>query len=174
MAELSVRTTNVCDQKWRRQRARTIIELISILWDLEILARPNWESTQLTSIGKGPINGPYKVWLMPSWWISFSKFSDVSPAFTCASAISKLWSICLGVIYSFSLFFLFSYWKYFAFKAINNFLSSFKKRLCLFRSHCFFSFLAGFFGLVDSLNLSISSLGFISFSNRSFSVITQQ
>ena len=25
----------------------------------------NWESTQLTSIGKGPLNGPYKVWLMP-------------------------------------------------------------------------------------------------------------
>ena len=40
---------------------RTIIELISILWDLEILGRPNWESTQLTSIGKGPLNHPYKV-----------------------------------------------------------------------------------------------------------------
>ena len=32
----------------------------SILWDLEILERPNWESTQLTSIGKGLLNGPYK------------------------------------------------------------------------------------------------------------------
>ena len=31
----------------------------SILWDLEILGRTNWESTQLTSIGKGPLNGPY-------------------------------------------------------------------------------------------------------------------
>ena len=39
----------------------------SILWDLEILGRPNWESTQLTSIGTGPLNGPYKVWLMP--WV---------------------------------------------------------------------------------------------------------
>ena len=28
---------------------------------------------------------------------SFSKFSDVLPAFTCASAIGNLWSICLGV-----------------------------------------------------------------------------
>ena len=68
MAELSVRTTtNARDQKWRRQRVRTIIELISILWDLEILGRPNWESTLLTSIGKGPLNGSYKVWLMPSF-----------------------------------------------------------------------------------------------------------
>ena len=66
MAELSVRTTtNARDQKWRRQRVRTIIELISILWDLEILGRPNWKSTQLTSIRKGPLNGPFKVWLMP-------------------------------------------------------------------------------------------------------------
>ena len=39
----------------------------SILRDLEILGRPNWESTQLTSIGKGPLNGPYKVWLMPCY-----------------------------------------------------------------------------------------------------------
>ena len=29
--------------------------------------------------------------------ISFSKFSDVLPAFTCVRAISNLWSICLGV-----------------------------------------------------------------------------
>ena len=29
--------------------------------------------------------------------ISFSKFSDVLPAFTCASAIGNLGSICLGV-----------------------------------------------------------------------------
>ena len=39
----------------------------SILRDLEILGRPNWESTQLTSIGTGPLNGPYKVCLMP--WV---------------------------------------------------------------------------------------------------------
>ena len=56
MAELSVRTTtNARDQKWRRQRVRTIIELISILWDLEILGRPNWESTQPTLIGNGAV-----------------------------------------------------------------------------------------------------------------------
>ena len=29
--------------------------------------------------------------------ISFSKFSDVLPVFTCASAIGILWSICLGL-----------------------------------------------------------------------------
>ena len=29
--------------------------------------------------------------------ISFSKFSDVLPAFTCAKAIDNHWSICLGV-----------------------------------------------------------------------------
>ena len=37
----------------------------STLWDLEILGRPNWGSNQLTSIVKGLLNGPYKVWLMP-------------------------------------------------------------------------------------------------------------
>ena len=31
------------------------------------------------------------------WRISFSKFSDVLPAFTCARAVGNLWSICLGV-----------------------------------------------------------------------------
>ena len=39
--------------------------IFPILWDLEILVRPNWESTQLSSVGKGPLNSPYKVWLMP-------------------------------------------------------------------------------------------------------------
>ena len=29
--------------------------------------------------------------------ISFNKFSDVLPTFTCASTIGNLWSICLGV-----------------------------------------------------------------------------
>ena len=29
------------------------------------MGRPNWDSTRLTSIGKGPLNGPSKVWLMP-------------------------------------------------------------------------------------------------------------
>ena len=29
--------------------------------------------------------------------ISFTKFSDVLPAFTCASGINNLWSTCLGV-----------------------------------------------------------------------------
>ena len=31
------------------------------------------------------------------WRISFYKFSDVLPAFTCANALGNLWSICLGV-----------------------------------------------------------------------------
>ena len=31
------------------------------------------------------------------WQISFSKFSNVLTAFTCASAIGNLWSTCLGV-----------------------------------------------------------------------------
>ena len=29
------------------------------------MGRPNWESTQLTSVGKGLLNSSYKVWLMP-------------------------------------------------------------------------------------------------------------
>ena len=36
----------------------------------------------------------YKEYII--WWISFSKFSDVLPAFTCARAIYNIWSICLG------------------------------------------------------------------------------
>ena len=32
-----------------------------------------------------------------NWLISFSKFSDVLPAFNWASAIGNHWSICLGV-----------------------------------------------------------------------------
>ena len=31
---------------------------------------------------------------------SFSKFSDVLPVFTCASATGNLWSLCLGVYIS--------------------------------------------------------------------------
>ena len=37
----------------------------------------------------------YKEYMI--WQISFSKFSDVLPAFTCARVISNLWSIYLGV-----------------------------------------------------------------------------
>ena len=38
--------------------------------------------------------------------ISFSNFSDVLPAFTCASEIGNLWSICLGLnIFSLSPYF---------------------------------------------------------------------
>ena len=32
-----------------------------------------------------------------TWRISFSKYFCVLPAFTCATAIGNLWSICLGV-----------------------------------------------------------------------------
>ena len=49
-----------------QQRTNNIY--FSILCDLEILGRPNWESTLLTSFGKGSLNGPYKVWLMP--WLN--------------------------------------------------------------------------------------------------------
>ena len=31
------------------------------------------------------------------WWILFSKFLDVLPAFPCASDIGNLWNICLGL-----------------------------------------------------------------------------
>ena len=31
------------------------------------------------------------------WQVLFSKYSDVLPAFTCAPAIVKIWSIYLGV-----------------------------------------------------------------------------
>ena len=42
MAELSVRTTtNACDQKWKRQRERTIIQIIFLeqALDLKVLNR---------------------------------------------------------------------------------------------------------------------------------------
>ena len=56
----------------REYEQRTNNIYFSILWDLEMLRRPNWESTQLTSIGKRPLNGPYKVWLIPWQTIAFS------------------------------------------------------------------------------------------------------
>ena len=37
----------------------------------------------------------YKEYMI--WQISFSKFSDVLSAFTCATAVGNLWSIWLGV-----------------------------------------------------------------------------
>ena len=37
----------------------------------------------------------YKEYII--YLISFSRVSDVLPAFTCASAIGNLWSMCLGV-----------------------------------------------------------------------------
>ena len=37
----------------------------------------------------------YKKYII--WLISFSKFSDVLPAFTCATALGNLWSISLGL-----------------------------------------------------------------------------
>ena len=40
--------------------------------------------------------------------ISFSKFTDMLPVFTCASAIGILWNICLGVNKSFFLFYIIS------------------------------------------------------------------
>ena len=40
------------------------------------MGRPNWENTQLTLIGKGPLNGPYKVWLMPCPGSSKLKISE--------------------------------------------------------------------------------------------------
>ena len=49
----------------RKYEQRTNNIYFSILWDLEILGRPSWESTQLASIGKGSLNVPYKVWLIP-------------------------------------------------------------------------------------------------------------
>ena len=49
----------------REYEQRTNNIYFSILCGLEILGRPNWESTQLTSFGKGPLNGPCKVWLIP-------------------------------------------------------------------------------------------------------------
>ena len=49
----------------RKSEQRTNNIYFSILWDLEILGRPSWESTQLASIGKGSLNVPYKVWLIP-------------------------------------------------------------------------------------------------------------
>ena len=107
------------------------------------------------------------------WQISFSKFSDVVPAFTCARAIGNLWNICLRVNilsclrsatlatrakfkWCLFLFVCLFYWKYSTFKAIKMFLSS-TKMLCLFsKSAIFFSFLSRVFGFVDYLNLSVS------------------
>ena len=63
----------------REYEQRTNKIYVSSLWDLEILGRPNWESTQLTSIGKGQLNGPYKVWLM--LWLQCKKSFAVKVTF---------------------------------------------------------------------------------------------
>ena len=71
---------------------RTSNIYFSILWDLETLGRPNWESTQLTPIGKGPLNGPYKVWLMP-WYFCSSCNSIFSYNKTIYNANSPMISV---------------------------------------------------------------------------------
>ena len=63
----------------RKYEQRTNNIYFSILWDLEILGRPNWESIQLTLIGKGPVNGPYKVWLMLWLCRQIDKSKDHTP-----------------------------------------------------------------------------------------------
>ena len=61
-----------CKQKWsscnQEYEWRTKYILCFVFYDT--VRRPNWESTQLNSIGKGPLNGPYMVWLMPCKWLS--------------------------------------------------------------------------------------------------------
>ena len=53
-------------------------------------------------------------------WISFTMFSDLLPAFTCAGAIDNLLTISLC---------LFFYWQYFGFKSIKNCLYYFNPNL---------------------------------------------
>ena len=53
----------------RKYEQKTTNIYFSVLWDLEVLGRPNLESTQLTSIGKESLNDLYKVWLMPCSFI---------------------------------------------------------------------------------------------------------
>ena len=103
------------------------------------------------------------------WQISFSKFSDVLLAFTCASAIDDLWSICLGVnilipfpCVSFPVgnIFLSKTLRFFCFSLIS---------LSAFMSQYFFFFLITFFRLVFQWELS-HFLRCICSSNASFSV----
>ena len=73
---------------------------------------------------------PYREYII--FLISFSKFSDIVPAYTCARLIDNLWYICLGVIIlvleniwkTCTLYF---YWKYFAIESIKNSFFTFKK-----------------------------------------------
>ena len=63
-----------------------------------------------------------------NWLISFSKFSDVLPAFNWSSAIGNHWSICLGVNISwlfpyFALYLASDKKKEYSPKKINNFFS---------------------------------------------------
>ena len=108
-------------------------------------------------------------------WISFSKFSYVFPAFTCASAIGNLCSICLGVnILSCLSRILLSSFTCFPFGNISH--SKALRMLCLplrsiivFLRVIFFYFLTDFSGFVDSLKISISFFNLICFSNASSS-----
>ena len=107
--------------------------------------------------------------------ISCSKFSDVVPAFTCAS-IGNLWSICLGVNilrleWSEAFFsetwktcaFNF-YWKYFSIKSI-------RKPFFTFRTSFFCCFFSVFFGFTFLLKINISTNKSPSSSSASFVVI---
>ena len=96
----------------------------------------------------------YKEYII--WQISLSKFSDVLPAFICERAIDNFRSICLEVNILIRVCF-----------SIGKILLSIS-----LRAFCRpFFFLFRFFGLVDSLNYSVSSFRFISSSSASFSAI---
>ena len=96
---------------------------------------------------------------------SFRKCFDVLLAFTCARAIGNLLSICFGFNtlvcirseMSFSLSQL-SYWIYFVFKTVKKFYFPLRILITFLKVSVF---LFGYFGSVDSLNLSISSFKFI-------------
>ena len=104
----------------------------------------------------------YKEYIM--WRISFSKFSDVLPAFTCGSAIGILWSICLGV-WHFSCLdkprgcafpcVCFSIGNILLTKSLKTFCLPLRSLFEFWKLRAFFLF-SELCGFVDSLSLSIS------------------
>ena len=124
--------------------------------------------------------------------ILLNKFSDVLPAFTCASAIGNLWRICLGVNI------LSSFWSealrletlatwptqsvilvspfpsfHFASVSLSKVLRTFcvqlRSIIAFLRVSSFFSFLTDLHGFVDSLKISISTFNLIYFSSALYS-----
>ena len=105
------------------------------------------------------------------WLISFNRFSDVLPAFTCASASSNLWSIYLGVLCSSPLPFVSFFGIIPLLKALIIYSRPSQRELILSIVSCFFFFVFFYLGLDWLLKSKIFSNRMACFISASFILI---